>query len=123
MAHEAKVETNIQTVIAFQRGKELANARNMLHKMAMFTTEIQPLPGVYLLIDQGAVVYVGQSGNVCGRLSGHKTRLYDSIRMLVVYGDAERSKLEADLIAALQPEDNRQLKKLRKAAVFAGEQR
>jgi len=78
-----------------------------LVRLALQATEPRPVAGVYFLLDEaGGVVYVGQSGNVLARMAGHTEKRFATARMLAEPNDLARLRLEATLIAALQPPIN-----------------
>jgi len=61
--------------------------------------------GVYFLISNKKIVYVGQSKNVYGRISAHKTKVFDSFA-LIPCDENEIDVLESLYIHLLQPEQN-----------------
>ena len=76
--------------------------------MALKATPIGPRPGVYFLMDErGDPVYVGQSGNVAGRLGGHRDKMYTEARMIEIPHQEERLQWEAFFIKVLDPVYNK----------------
>lgn len=78
------------------------------------TIEFPIVAGVYFLIDQGEVVYVGQSRNIYGRVADHlfdmdadgqKTKVFDSFRYIAV-GASIRDEIEQRCIAHFKPKFN-----------------
>lgn len=70
--------------------------------------------GVYFLIRDGEVVYVGQSVNVLGRLTTHaaKGKKFDAVSVIKCSGKDAAKKaalLEAQYIMALMPEENQNI--------------
>ncbi|MGA1385964.1 MAG: GIY-YIG nuclease family protein [Flavobacteriaceae bacterium] len=61
--------------------------------------------GVYFLISNKKIVYVGQSKNVFARISAHKTKVFDSFA-LIQCDQNEIDVLESLYIHLLQPEQN-----------------
>lgn len=74
-----------------------------LIRLLVLSTEPRPAPGVYFLIRNGQIVYVGQSKNVLSRMIGHVDKAFSSVRMVEVQDTAERLALEKELIGALNP--------------------
>lgn len=70
-----------------------------------------PQPGVYFLLTQeGAVQYVGQSENVLNRVAAHTAaKGFARVRMLVVENYDERMELERHFIRLMKPPLNIQL--------------
>lgn len=69
--------------------------------------------GVYLLIDSGDVVYVGQSRNLASRVSSHiqsEEKDFDSVEFHECSED-ELPEIEAMLIAMMKPKYNRTIPK------------
>jgi hypothetical protein len=61
--------------------------------------------GVYLLFQQGVIVYVGQSNNVVGRIGTHiseRLKVFDRYAIIVV-DEADRLMRERQLIATFEP--------------------
>ncbi|MGJ7512390.1 GIY-YIG nuclease family protein [Variovorax sp. GT1P44] len=81
------------------------NAIPMLTSM-LTTTEAKPLPGVYFLISEGVVTYVGQSQNVLARMSGHRGKRFDAVKMIHEPDMNALSPLEDRWIQAFAPRDN-----------------
>jgi hypothetical protein len=67
-----------------------------------------PQAGVYLLMREGEVVYVGSSKNVAGRVATHRSngRPFDKAFFIATSED-ERLDLEEHLIRVIRPEQNR----------------
>ena len=74
----------------------------------------QPLIGVYLLLLNDQVVYIGSSMNMSVRVAAHKAngRPFDQV-FYIGTKMAERGTLERTLIRAFQPRQNRTLKSLK----------
>jgi hypothetical protein len=71
-----------------------------------------PLPdaGVYLLLDGSEVVYVGQSGDIAGRVRTHRRegkKCFERAVWFPVFGGSERLRVEGILILLLTPKHNR----------------
>jgi hypothetical protein len=62
--------------------------------------------GVYFLIKEGEVVYIGQASNLLGRLASHQVRDYDSVGFIAAPAEI-LDELERYWIAAFHPEHNR----------------
>lgn len=58
--------------------------------------------GIYFLVHQGDVIYVGQSVNVVARLPGHKGKEHDDVFFLRV-PQSELDVVEAEFIRILKP--------------------
>lgn len=78
----------------------------------MSDKKVKPLPmavtGVYFLIKNNEVVYVGQSTNVLNRIQGHKDKDYDQ----AFYIECEKDsllELETKYIIAFTPKMNKTL--------------
>jgi hypothetical protein len=69
-------------------------------------TEPRPLPGVYFLISEGVVTYVGQSQNVLARMSGHTGKTFDTVKMIHTPDPTARLVEEGRWIGAFSPRDN-----------------
>lgn len=73
-------------------------------------TTAQPfigLPGVYFLVFQNEVIYVGQSDNVYRRLDEHRPRIkFDAWHFITVTDRKQRLEVERRYIAALSPKWN-----------------
>lgn len=64
---------------------------------------------VYWLEDaDGAVLYVGKSGHLAGRIQGHKDKPWVTVHWRICVDRSESSTLEADLIYQHQPPLNRE---------------
>lgn len=74
--------------------------------MIMTATPARPVSGVYFLIEDSKIIYVGQSGNVLARMSGHTDKRFTEVRMIEVERDAERLRIERILIRMLKPVEN-----------------
>jgi hypothetical protein len=73
-----------------------------------------PLIGVYLLLLNGQIVYVGSSTKMPERVNGHRTngRPFDQVFYIATTAD-EREALERTLIKAIDPPQNRQHREAR----------
>jgi hypothetical protein len=69
---------------------------------------VQPLIGVYLLMLKGRIVYIGSSLNMPNRVSNHRSngRPFDQVYYIATRAN-ERERLEATLIRAINPSQNR----------------
>lgn len=68
--------------------------------------------GLYLLLDGGVVVYVGQSADIRGRLRTHRREAkkpFETILWWACPAESDRLRLEGVLILALLPRFNRGL--------------
>lgn len=71
-----------------------------------------PDPGVYLLLQGEEIVYVGQSGDIAGRIRAHRRegkKQFDGVRWASVWRGSDRLRAEAILILVLTPRYNRAL--------------
>jgi phage shock protein PspC (stress-responsive transcriptional regulator) len=70
---------------------------------------VQPLIGVYLLMLKGKIVYIGSSLNMPRRIADHRGngRPFDHVLYIATKAN-ERERLEATLIRAINPSQNRQ---------------
>ena len=68
-----------------------------------------PLIGVYLLMRDGQVIYVGSSLNMPRRVAGHRAngRPFDQVFYIATKAD-QREALERTLIRQINPKQNRQ---------------
>ena len=69
----------------------------------------QKMRGIYVLLKNNAVVYVGQSDNIISRVGTHlanPSKSFDSVRYAVVE-NGDLNEIEADLIVKYQPHLNR----------------
>lgn len=82
-----------------------ADYEQMLTTM-LTATEPRPLPGVYFLISEGVVTYVGQSQNVLARMSGHTGKTFDTVKMIHIPDPSERMAEEGRWILAFAPRNN-----------------
>lgn len=61
-------------------------------------------PGVYLLVREGRVVYVGQSKNPLSRIGQHsRSFAFDRVLFISEPNDSERTAIEAALVRRLDP--------------------
>jgi hypothetical protein len=69
---------------------------------------VQPLIGVYLLLLEGRIIYIGSSLNMPKRVAAHRTngRPFDQVFYIGTMSD-EREVLERTLIRAINPPQNR----------------
>jgi hypothetical protein len=75
-----------------------------IFRLLVAATEPKPQPGVYFLLDgDGAILYIGQSKSVLGRMVGHGAKDYSTVRMIHVADDRLRLEIEAKLIGWLRP--------------------
>lgn len=63
--------------------------------------------GIYHLVRDGRVLYVGQSTNLVSRIGGHEWQRYDEVRLFYC-DESELHDLEEAHIKALQPPLNRE---------------
>lgn len=77
-----------------------------MYNLELFGTtnvrQIQKTPGIYFLVHEKVVVYVGQSVNVYGRAFTHTDKVFDSVYYLPC-PENELLKLESQWIAKLKP--------------------
>jgi hypothetical protein len=73
-------------------------------------TEVQPQIGVYLLMLNGEVVYIGESEQMPTRVAGHRTngRTFDHVFYIATKA-SERKQLETTLIRAIKPVQNKRV--------------
>ena len=62
--------------------------------------------GVYHLIKDNEVIYIGQSSNIKKRLYGHKSKQYDSVEIFHCDTEEERRALEKEHIEKYRPDFN-----------------
>ncbi len=60
--------------------------------------------GIYFLIKQNSVIYIGKSENVHARVPTHRGKFYDEVFYFESNGDID--SLEADFIKILKPKLN-----------------
>lgn len=82
--------------------EELLDATQILRR----SIPLKPVAGIYFLIVQGAIKYVGRSRNLFKRLEEHRLRrVFDSYAVLPCAAE-DAAIMEARYIAALRPEWN-----------------
>lgn len=69
-------------------------------------TQVTRVNGIYFLIKDGVVVYVGQSNNILTRVSTHSTFEFDSFNYFEVSSKKRLDNLEAYFIAKFKPAYN-----------------
>ena len=85
---------------------ELRAIAGMLIPISMQSCESVGCPGVYFLCHEGNVVYVGQSGNVFGRIGAHLgDKTFDSVFFARV-PQSDLDFVEGELIRTLSPKYN-----------------
>ena len=87
------------------------NKKEQLHWLSLImlkTTPIMKTGGVYFMITNNEIVYVGKSKNVESRTAG-RANIAEKCVMVVVDDDVERSQIEAQLIKLLNPRGNTRL--------------
>jgi hypothetical protein len=85
---------------------ELSAIAGMLIPLSIQSAESVGLPGVYFLCHEGAVVYVGQSVNVFGRVGAHiGVKTFDSVWFVRV-PQSDLDFVEGQLIRTLKPKYN-----------------
>lgn len=90
-------------------GRSLRSGREIA-EFAAKSGGIEELSGVYFLVHEGKVVYVGQSYNVHGRVAAHKRgKTFDSWCYVQCTGRRKMNMLESLYIHYLQPEQNGRL--------------
>lgn len=62
--------------------------------------------GVYLLLKEGEIIYIGQSVNIHSRISSHSRFKFDSYNFIVVDETKKLDNLEAYLIGRFKPKHN-----------------
>lgn len=78
----------------------------LLVPLPVQSIETTPVPGVYFLVADGEVVYVGQSGNAISRAGSHLgTKTYDSGWFMRV-APSDLLLVEGEFIRALKPKYN-----------------
>lgn len=78
----------------------------LLKKLVM-ATDPRPAPGVYFLISNTDVVYVGKSSCVISRMVGHKQKQYDRVVMIHEDDCQMIDALERSFIALFKPKYNK----------------
>lgn len=68
--------------------------------------EPRPIAGVYFLVCDDEIVYVGQSKNVLSRMSGHADKRFNTVKMIPV-GEEGLLSTERMMIKILKPRYNR----------------
>ena len=77
----------------------LANSQRLRHTF----------PGIYFLIRDGEIVYVGQSTcNILERIARHtRDKVFDSFTVIHMTSDVDLDRLEAEYVYQLNPEYNK----------------
>jgi hypothetical protein len=71
------------------------------------TGKNQTTPGVYFLIKDNRIVYVGQTVNIHNRLSGHGDKDFDAVALVEVTDKSIRNNVEAHYSVTLAPPYNK----------------
>lgn len=66
------------------------------------------LCGVYFLVKDNSVIYIGQSSNIINRLTGHKEKNHDSV-FYILCKKEDLLKLESHYIIAFNPILNKKI--------------
>lgn len=91
----------------YNRGYQKKQPPDILAHLPLYSVAGLTLSGVYFLIKDDEVVYIGQSTNVQSRIStGHKDKEYDEAFMLLI-PEEYLQEVETAFIAALNPIYNR----------------
>lgn len=78
----------------------------MIIPLSLQSSETPGMPGVYFLCSEGEVVYVGQSGNVFGRVGAHiGNKTFDAV-FFVRVPQSDLDYVEGELIRTLKPKYN-----------------
>ena len=81
-----------------------------------FETKFNPVSAVYMFLKDNAALYIGKAKDLNNRMANHhkedqaKRLGANRIAILQVGTEAERDRMERDLIASHQPACNEQLK-------------
>jgi hypothetical protein len=78
---------------------------NSLSMVADRLIEVPEVSGIYFLINQGEVIYVGQSHNVAARILGHKNKIFDRAFVLPC-PLSKMNETEAAFIGIFKPKLN-----------------
>lgn len=97
-----KLPLQLAEYFDLQESSELPEALAPLHE-ALYPIQTLTISGVYFLVQDGVVVYVGQSTNLAHRIvTGHPEKVFDSAYCLLVPTDKLR-EVELAFIAVLNP--------------------
>lgn len=102
-----KLELKLNALKQIDQMNEIANkvSGNTLlreHEIVLVSKPWQQFTGVYFLIDNGKIVYVGQSVNVYSRIAQHSQKKFDSFAVLPCQ-KTELDALESLYIHVLRP--------------------
>lgn len=108
MSSEAEVKLDIaEDTINYQIS--FRNPKRWFPRFYTFPPEFPSWPGVYYLLHDDEIVYVGESSDINNRLRQHgydKTRTFDASFYLYVPGEWARKVIEQILISIYQPKYN-----------------
>ena len=89
------------------RNKNKYFSRKPLNEDAKIYPVDTGMIGIYFLIKNNVIIYIGKSTNVMNRISQHKYEKDFSSYAIIECDENEMSYLEADMIAKYQPEYNK----------------
>ena len=103
--HDGTVTQTVSFPLPPKKPKRIYSSKKQVHVTAEYNRS-----GVYLLFDEGEIVYVGQSVKPLRRIGEHQSNKdFDSYRILYCAAN-RRLYWESKLINALRPRLNRTLK-------------
>ncbi len=86
--------------------KGLLNEKYIVANKLPIKSKFNAEPGVYFLIKEESIIYIGKTNNMSKRLSNHeKLKFCDSVFFLET-SDTEVASLEAEYILKYKPEHN-----------------
>jgi hypothetical protein len=93
----------------FTGGRHLAPPPGTIIRMERANRPQWPAacPCVYLLMANGAVIYVGKTGHMASRITAHASKPWTHAEVIVCESDEAAAALEGDLIFQHQPDLNR----------------
>ena len=80
--------------------------KNSVTALLVKAHEPRPIAGVYFLVCDDEIVYVGQSKNVLSRMSGHADKRFNTVKMIPVCEEGLLTT-ERMMIKILKPRYNR----------------
>ena len=80
--------------------------KNSVTALLVKAHEPRPIAGVYFLVCDDEIVYVGQSKNVLSRMSGHADKRFNTVKMIPV-GEDRLLSTERMMIEILRPRYNK----------------
>ncbi|MDA8256318.1 MAG: GIY-YIG nuclease family protein [Betaproteobacteria bacterium] len=96
---------DLNEAAAFLRLHPLVNDADSLEGILSAAISTVAFPGIYFLMQEGEIVYIGQSRNVQNRIAQHGDKRFDSYAVLPC-PDATLEKNERRLILKFKPKYN-----------------